>query len=152
MEALHIQQAEGVFHSPVFGGEFDFTELRPRGHYTSSPEMEAYFKAVHYLTELAGKIGAKNLNSLPADVNAKAMQWIAAYQRPGATRTWIRDSAVSVETRTTEIEYSQDFLARFAEKYWLSPAATSFSPRSRLTSNAVTTAEICLPCTGSDWE
>lgn len=79
-EAVHIQQAEGSFHSPVFGEQFDFTELKPRGHYTSSPEMEAYFKAVHYLTELAAKRGAKNLNSLPAEVNAKAMQWIAAYQ------------------------------------------------------------------------
>ena len=53
---------------------------------------------------------------------------------------------------TLQIKYRQDFLARFAEKYWLSPAATSFSPRSRLTSNAVTTAEISLPCTGWDWE
>jgi hypothetical protein len=79
-EALHIQRAEGVFHSPVFGEQFNFTELKPRGHYTSSPEMEAYFKAVHYLTELAKEKGARDLNSLPADVNAKAMQWIAAYQ------------------------------------------------------------------------
>ena len=53
---------------------------------------------------------------------------------------------------TIQIKYAQDFLARFAEKYWLSPAATSFSPRSRLRSSAVTTAEISLPCTGSDWE
>ena len=79
-DALHIQQAHGVFHSPVFGGQFDFTELKPRGHYTSSPEMEAYFKAVHYLTELSKEKGAQDLNSLPAEVNAKAMQWIAAYQ------------------------------------------------------------------------
>ena len=79
-EALHIQQAEGVFHSPVFGGEFDFTELKPRGHYMSTPEMEAYFKAVHYLTELAKEKGAHDLNSLPADVTGKAMQWIAAYR------------------------------------------------------------------------
>src|ERR1039458_10081971 len=53
---------------------------------------------------------------------------------------------------TIQIKYAQDFLARFAEKYWLSPAATSFSPRARLRSSAVTTAEISLPCTGSDWE
>ncbi|MGC2110709.1 MAG: DUF3160 domain-containing protein, partial [Candidatus Korobacteraceae bacterium] len=79
-EALHIQQADGEFKSSVFGAPFDFTELRPRGHYTSTPEMEAYFKAVHYLTSLAAKKGAEDLNSLPANVKAGAMQWIAAYQ------------------------------------------------------------------------
>ncbi len=79
-EALHIQQADGEFSSSVFGDPFDFTELRPRGHYASTPEMEAYFKAVHYLTTLAAKKGAEDLNSLPADVKARALQWIAAYQ------------------------------------------------------------------------
>ncbi len=44
--------------------------------------MEAYFKAVHYLTTLAAntKKGAEPLNSLPAEVQAKAVQWIASYQ------------------------------------------------------------------------
>ena len=79
-EALHIQQADGVFDSPVFDEKFDFTELKPRGHYTSTPEMEAYFKAVHYLTELAKEKGAQDLNSLPTEVNATALQWIASYQ------------------------------------------------------------------------
>ena len=79
-EALHIQQASGAFASPVFGGNFDFTELRPRGHYTTTPEMEAYFKAVHYLTNLAAEKGAQELNSLPAEVKTRAMQWISAYQ------------------------------------------------------------------------
>ena len=39
-------------------------------------------------------------------------------------------------------------LTGFAAKYWLSPAVTSFSPRSRLVSSAVTTAGISLPCAG----
>src|SRR5258706_16237952 len=47
---------------------------------------------------------------------------------------------------------SQDLPTGFAEKYWLSPATTSFSPRSRLVSSAVTTAEMSLLCTGSDRE
>lgn len=80
-EAVHIKAAEGYFDSPALGPGFDFTELRPRGHYTATPEMQAYFKAVHYLTTLAAtKTGAEPLNSLPADVQAKAIQWIASYQ------------------------------------------------------------------------
>jgi hypothetical protein len=78
-EALHIQQAQGTFDSPVFGKPFDFTELTPRGYYTATPEMSEYFKAVHYLTTAAAAIDAAPLNSLPADVKAKALQWIAAY-------------------------------------------------------------------------
>jgi hypothetical protein len=78
-EALHIQQAQGTFKSPVFGKPFDFTELTPRGYYTATPEMQQYFKAVHYLTTAAAAIDATPLNSLPADVKAKALQWIAAY-------------------------------------------------------------------------
>ncbi|MGO9796452.1 MAG: DUF3160 domain-containing protein [Terracidiphilus sp.] len=78
-EALHIQQAKGTFNSPVFGKVFDFTELTPRGYYTATPEMQEYFKAVHYLTSVSAAIDATPLNSLPDDVKAKALQWIAAY-------------------------------------------------------------------------
>jgi hypothetical protein len=41
--------------------------------------MSAYFKAVHYLTSLAAANGAAPLNSLPDNVKAKALRWIAAY-------------------------------------------------------------------------
>ncbi|MGO8932516.1 MAG: DUF3160 domain-containing protein [Terracidiphilus sp.] len=78
-EALHIQQAKGTFNSPVFGKVFDFTELTPRGYYTATPEMQEYFKAVHYLTSVSAAIDATPLNSLPDDVKSKALQWIAAY-------------------------------------------------------------------------
>ena len=78
-EALHIQQAEGTFKSPVFDKVFDFTELTPRGYYTATPEMQEYFKAVHYLTSVSAAISATPLNSLPDDVKAKALQWITAY-------------------------------------------------------------------------
>ena len=78
-EALHIQAAQGTFTSPVFGKPFDFTELTPRGYYTATPEMQEYFKAVHYLTTAATAIDATPLNALPDDVKAKALQWIGAY-------------------------------------------------------------------------
>jgi hypothetical protein len=79
-EALHIKNAEGRFKSAAFGGVFDFGELKPRGHYASAPEMMAYFKAVHYLTALAAARGADDLEKLPSEVKAEALQWIAAYQ------------------------------------------------------------------------
>ena len=78
-EALAIQRARGTLDSRVFGKPFDFTELTPRGHYSATPEMSAYFKAVHYLTSLSAASGTAPLNSLPADVKAKVLRWIAAY-------------------------------------------------------------------------
>jgi hypothetical protein len=78
-EAQHIQGAQGTFPSAVFGKPFDFTELTPRGYYTATPEMQQYFKAVHYLTTAAAAIDATPLNALPDDVKAKALRWIAAY-------------------------------------------------------------------------
>jgi hypothetical protein len=79
-EAQHIQHAEGTYNSLVFQKSFTFAELKPRGHYSATPEMSAYFKAVHYLTALAAANGATELNSLPPDVKTKATQWIAAYE------------------------------------------------------------------------
>jgi hypothetical protein len=78
-ETARIASAAGRAFSPTFGRDFDYSEVRPRGHYNSTPEMAAYFKAVHYLTQLADVRDAAALNSLPADARAKAMRWIAAY-------------------------------------------------------------------------
>ncbi|HYM61834.1 MAG TPA: DUF3160 domain-containing protein [Thermoanaerobaculia bacterium] len=79
-EAARIAQASGRVDSPIFGKVFDYGELKPRGHYASSPEMSLYFKAVHYLTQLAAERDPAVLATLPASVKAKAMQWIATYQ------------------------------------------------------------------------
>jgi hypothetical protein len=84
-EADRISRSVGRATSPVFGHEFDYAELRPRGHYTSTAEMGSYFKAVHYLTALAaplpnGRGDAAELASLPAEVKAKALAWIGVYR------------------------------------------------------------------------
>jgi len=81
-EAGRIARASGRAVSAVFGGEFDYSELKPRGHYTASPEMANYFKAVHFLTQLAQTAGRDpgELAALPEEVRAKAMRWIAVYE------------------------------------------------------------------------
>ena len=68
--------------SDLIGGDppFTFAELKPRSHYTSSPEMRQYFRAVHYFTE-AGRLGDPGaLASLPPDVQRKAIEWIEIYR------------------------------------------------------------------------
>lgn len=78
-EAERILLASENTNSPVFGKEFNYAELTPRGHYTSSPEMVAYFKAMHYLTQLGSVRDPAELAKLPADVKARAMDWIHVY-------------------------------------------------------------------------
>lgn len=59
---------------------FNFAELKPRGHYTASPEAQKYFRGVHYLTELSKIVDATPLAKLPADVQRKALDWINVYR------------------------------------------------------------------------
>ena len=78
-EAALITRASGTARSTVLDTTFDFSELTPRGHYTGSPEMAAYFRAVHYLTQMAAKIDPAPLAALPAPVQQAAREWIEGY-------------------------------------------------------------------------
>lgn len=79
-EAGHIANDTVAVRSTVVDSVFNFAELRPRGHYTSSPEMKVYFRAVHYLTVIGQGTDASALSSLPPDVQQKANAWIDVYR------------------------------------------------------------------------
>jgi hypothetical protein len=79
-EAGRIAHQQGKAFSTVLDSTFNYAELTPRGHYTSSPEMGRYFRAVHYLTTIGRVTDAAPLGSLPADVRQKAMAWIDVYR------------------------------------------------------------------------
>jgi uncharacterized protein DUF3160 len=77
---------------------FNYAELKPRGHYTASPEAQKYFRGVHYLTEVSKIVDATPLAKLPPDIQRKALDWINVY-RPfmAATRIpLVWDSTASV--------------------------------------------------------
>jgi hypothetical protein len=79
-EVQHIYEAENDI-SIVTGKEFAFSELKPRGHYTSTPEMEKYFKAFKYITMIfKDSVRALNeLSGLPSEIAEPAETWINAY-------------------------------------------------------------------------
>jgi hypothetical protein len=79
-EANLIAHATGKIRSSVTDSLFPFGDLVPRGHYTSSLEMERYFRAVHYLTTLSRLLDPAPLGLLPPDVQRKALEWIGVYQ------------------------------------------------------------------------
>jgi hypothetical protein len=80
-EAQRILQAADSRFSPVAGRNFDYGELKPRGHYTATPEAERYFRAFRYLTSAPDATWSmEELRQLPAAVKSAALRWIASYQ------------------------------------------------------------------------
>ncbi|HET7041585.1 MAG TPA: DUF3160 domain-containing protein, partial [Gemmatimonadales bacterium] len=79
-EAGLIATGKGKQPSTVLDSIFNFDELKPRGHYTSDPEMQRYFRAVHYLTEINQVRDPAPLAALPAEIQRKAMRWIDGYR------------------------------------------------------------------------
>lgn len=51
-ELALIEEHVGFNESPVFGYKEDYSQYIPRGHYTSSPALERYFKAMMWLGRL----------------------------------------------------------------------------------------------------
>lgn len=67
-------------NSPISGDQYSFSDLKPRGHYSSSPEMMKYFRAFRYFTTIykePQKI--EELNTLPENIKSFAEKWITSY-------------------------------------------------------------------------
>lgn len=81
-EAKRILQSTGNEMSPTLGVAFDYGELKPRGHYTTSPTNQKYFRAFRYLTGVSKlkSFDTAELRDIPPDVRAAALRWIDAYR------------------------------------------------------------------------
>ncbi len=68
-------------YTEITNDEFDYSELKPRGYYTSSTEMENYFRAFRYFTTIfkAKDKRLNELNSLPENIKKLAVAWIESY-------------------------------------------------------------------------
>lgn len=79
-ELHRIRSASGREFSSLLKANADYGELKPRGHYDSSGDMQTYFKAFKYLTALAGTIVPHDdLLRVSPEIAAKAHSWITAY-------------------------------------------------------------------------
>lgn len=67
--------------SEITNKNYSFSDLKPRGHYTSTPEMEKYFKAFRYFTTILSKDeeALKELEQLPNEITKFAEAWIKSY-------------------------------------------------------------------------
>jgi hypothetical protein len=86
-EAALILAAKGPAPSPVLGVTFDYSELKPRGHYAADPALARYFSVLRYLTwatdpEQRSPVPASELlalRRLPQAGRDAALRWIRAY-------------------------------------------------------------------------
>lgn len=79
-EVIRILKQENSF-TEILKDIYSYSDLKPRGHYTSSPEMEKYFRAFRYFTTIYKnkKDTLQELNLLPTEINAYAEKWIKSY-------------------------------------------------------------------------
>ena len=80
-EVGRILKAQGVIFSDLLQKDFDYSELKPRSHYTSNESMQKYFMAFKYLTSVCDsiKFNPGGLSRLPMDIQYFAQKWIEAY-------------------------------------------------------------------------
>lgn len=71
--------SDGV--SEITNKNYSFSDLKPRGHYTSTPEMVKYFKAFRYFTTILANDdeALKELELLPNEITKFAELWIKSY-------------------------------------------------------------------------
>ncbi len=74
-----LDEQDGI--SEITKTEYAYSDLKPRGHYASSPDMENYFKAFRYFTTIckSNQDAINDLNLLPFEVRAQAEKWIENY-------------------------------------------------------------------------
>lgn len=81
-ETYRILNSQAETYSEVLKKKFDYSQLKPRGFYTSSSQMQEYFRAFKYLTTVfeKEKKTVDQLNSFPTEIKEFALEWINSYQ------------------------------------------------------------------------
>lgn len=84
-ETALILKAQGLELSPIFGYEEDYSQYRPRGHYTRSPLLERYFRAMMWLGRMAFRL---NPEQSGIEMTRRALLLLAAAEatRPAYDR------------------------------------------------------------------
>jgi hypothetical protein len=80
IEVVRINKGQDCL-TELTNKQYAYSDLKPRGHYTSSKEMEVYFKAFRYFTTIykTNQEVVKELNLLPEEIKASAEKWIKSY-------------------------------------------------------------------------
>lgn len=95
-EMANVEDASGIMPSPIFPGlEFgeDYTQYIPRGHYTTSEELTAYFKSMMWYGRMTFRLKTNDLEVGKAETRAALLlvQALRAAQVNGqpALNAWL---------------------------------------------------------------
>jgi len=106
-EALRIINETNEI-SEVTEKYYAYSDLKPRGHYTSSADMKLYFKAFRYFTTILSDSANQHilmeLEKLPSEITQYAVNWINSYSEFIAPS---RSSLVWKNLKTTTPKYCQ---------------------------------------------
>lgn len=69
--SLILRADKAMYNSPIFGYREDYTQYKPRGHYTESEEMKNYFRAMMWL-------GRMRFEAFAEDEEKSRLQTLAA--------------------------------------------------------------------------
>ena len=93
-------------NSFISGEKFDYTQLKPRFHYTSDEKMQDYFKGFKYFTMIyaAHPEILQELNSMPKEIRQLGLDWIKGYTGfiSGSRHPLIWQEAVTISPFATE--------------------------------------------------
>ncbi len=84
-EVNFILAGTGNHRSVILDQDFDFANVKPRGHYTASAELQAYFRAFRYFTQAAavaeksGQLSVAQLTALSPKAKNAATAWVRSY-------------------------------------------------------------------------
>lgn len=85
-EMKNVSQ-EGVLRSPISGRDIDYSQLKPRGHYTRSEELKKYFSGTMYF----GQVGLFIENDGKPDEDSILQGLLlthSIYKNPEILKTW----------------------------------------------------------------
>jgi hypothetical protein len=80
-EVKRINNSSGKTYSGLLKKEYDYSQLKPMGIYSSNGQMELYYRAFKYLTTVfeTDKQIVSLLNNLPPETKELALTWINSY-------------------------------------------------------------------------
>lgn len=137
-ELALVEAHSGILPSPLFPalpyGE-DYTQYIPRGHYTRSEALKAYFKSLMWYGRMTFLLGDDPSKEENREMTRRALlitQAIAADSKAGALWQGIYEPTVFFVGRSDDLLYAE-YLEVMEQIYGPSPAPAAFADEENLT-------------------
>jgi hypothetical protein len=76
-----IQQAKGISRSPLWGYNLDYSQFKPRGRYSQSPQLQAYFRSLRYANTVLFAVTPSRATGVTAEMAQRMAAQAAQLQQ-----------------------------------------------------------------------